>query len=397
MKINSKNINLSIFFIGTILSIYLLFFHDNKIVSDSLLEVEKEEIQNDESVTYFGCNTEKMKWKGHLKYGTGPFYELNVIESTTDLKELIPKKDFITILKIDSQNLKELPEDLFLFSNLKALDISDNPFTDLEKLMENLTKFPKLELLAMSHCGIVKLPDNISLLKGLLGLSLDQNIEMVEVNENIGKLIRLRYISFRRNKKLKDLPKSIGNLKCLEQINISGAGFTRIREELSLCTNLKDITANASRIKDLPDGIGKLKNLKKLNLAANKIEIIPESIGELDQLVDLSLGTNDISKLPESISKLDKLYSLSLELNRFKEFPFEVLGLKYLRYLNLHNNSFKEIPLDVSDLTNLIRVYVDHEIISDQNIDSLRLRNPSLEVERHDALRLAPGDPKRKN
>jgi len=379
------------------LLIYLVFFHETKIVDDVSIEVrEKEEIA-EEFASSLGCDNERMKWKGHLVNPTGPFLKLIQIESTANLKVLLPKKDSITILKIDSQNLGELPKELFQFTNLEALDISDNTFSDLEKLMEDLSKFPKLELLAMSHCGIITLPDNIALLDGLLGLSLDQNIDMIEVNENLGKLTKLRYLNFRRNRKLRDLPKSIGNLKCLEQINMSGAGFTRIRKEITSCENLVFITANGSKIKYLPNDLGNLKKLKKLNLGANQIEKIPESIGELQQLLDLSLGTNDISVLPESITKLKNLYSIGLQLNRFKEFPKEILELKGLAYLNLHNNYIKEIPLEVSDLPRLKRIYVDHEIINDENIEALRNRNPSLEVERHDAMQLVPSEPKRKN
>ena len=91
------------------------------------------------------------------------------------------------------------------------------------------------------------------------------------------------------------------------------------------------------------------------------------------------------------------MYSISLELNRFRAFPREVLKLRNLRYLDLHNNNFKDVPIEVADLPNLTRVYVDHELISDDNIEVLRNRNPDLEVESRDALRLVPNEPKRKN
>lgn len=375
--------------------LFVLFFLYKKtnFLSENTYEKNLiEKASNDE----IHCN-EEMKWKGHLLYSSGPFYELNIIENTTNFDSLLEKKESVKKLKVVSQNLKKLPQDLFLFENLEALDISDNPFSDLEELMVDLSRFPKLELLAMSHCGIEKLPDNISLLNNLIGLSIDQNIEMIEVNENLGNLHKLKYLSFRRNKKLKDLPSSIGNLKCLEQIIMSGAGFTRIREELSSCLNLVNITANASKIRTIPENIGNLKHLKVLNLAYNQIESLPQSIGELGELDDLSLGWNELTDLPQSLSNLVDLYSISLELNRFKFVPEEILKLKGLRYLDLHNNNFIIIPLEVANLPNLKRVFVDHELISDQNIDSLKKRNPDLTVEKHDALRNSPSDPKRKN
>ncbi|BAO75948.1 leucine-rich repeat domain-containing protein [Winogradskyella sp. PG-2] len=342
------------------------------------------------------CYEVGMKWNGHLKYTSGPFYELNVIEKTTDLKSLLVRKDTITILKINSLKLKELPEELLLFTNLEALDISDNPFQNLEKLISDLSKFPRLQLLAMNHCGIVELPDNLSRLNNLIGLALNQNEGLKNISK-VHQLDKLKYLDISGNKKLKDLPDDIGSLKCLEQIVMGGSGIIRLRDELTYCINLREITANACKIKELPINIGNLKKLKKLNLGANRIELIPESIGELSELDYLSLGTNDIFYLPESISNLRELYSISLELNRFRAFPREVLKLRNLRYLDLHNNNFKDVPIEVADLPNLTRVYVDHELISDDNIEVLRNRNPDLEVESRDALRLVPNEPKRKN
>ena len=388
-----KNVIKIVITLLSLLVVFFLLFNKTEIYSDGIIEAKIV----DENTNFEPDCGEKVKWEGHIIYSSGPFYELNIIESTIGLESLLEKKESVKKLKIDSQNLKELPEELFLFKNLEALDISDNPFLDLEKLMVDLSKFPKLELLAMSHCGIVKLPDNIYLLENLIGLSIDQNIEMTEVNENLGKLKKLKYLSFRRNKKLKDLPESIGELKCLEQIIMSGAGFVRIREELSSCKNLINITANASKIQTIPENIGNLKSLKTLNLAYNKIEHLPESIGELSELKDLSLAWNELSYFPKSFSNLDKLYSLSLQLNRFTTVPTEIFELNNLRYLNLHNSSYQKIPLEIADLDKLKRVYVDHELISDDNIESLRKRNLDLVVEKRDEYEKFPEEPKRKN
>lgn len=350
---------------------------------------------NANSVSNQMCYEVDMKWWKQI-YISGLFYDLNSLDRTENLQELLSKKEEVKLLDINSHKLKKLPEELFLFSNLEALDISNNPFEDLEQLMVDLNKLPKLKLLIMSHCGIERLPDNISLLKNLEGLALDQN-KLKVVNENIGELTNLRLLSFRRNKSLKDLPKSIGNLKCLEQLTISGAGFIRIRSEVSNCTNLKSIIANASNIKELPDNIDNLKKLRNLNLVANQIEVLPESMGELEQLEDLSLGSNEINELPKSISNLQNLEAIGLEYNRFKKFPQEVLTLKKLRQLNLHNNNIPTIPIEITNLPKLSLLYVDYEVISDENIRMLREANSLLEVKRHDAMRRAPKEPKRKN
>lgn len=341
------------------------------------------------------CYEVDMKWWRQV-YISDLFVELYKLERTKKIKDSLEQKEEIRKLNISSHNLKTLPKDLFLFKNLEALDISNNQFEDLEGLMFDLSRMPKLKLLVMSHCGFQELPDNIKLLKNLEGLVLDQN-KLKVVNENIGELTNLRYLSFRRNKLLKDLPKSIGSLKCLEQLTISGAGFTRVRDEVSNCISLKSLIANASKIEFVTDSIGKLINLRNLNLGSNKIKKLPSSIGNLIELEDIHIGSNEISELPTSIGSLKNLELLSIEYNRFKSFPENLEGLETLRMLAVHNNNIPNIPIKIADLPKLKILYVDNEIISDQNIQELRKKNSNLEVKKHDAMRRAPGEPKRKN
>lgn len=317
------------------------------------------------------------------------------VERTKDLKELLSKKEEIYSLNLSYNELSELPKELSQFINLQALNISGNRFKNKEKLIESLSKLPNLMILVANRCNLRKLPDNISLLKGLEVLSIETN-GLKELNQNIGDLSKLKYLSVRSNSYLKDLPKSVENLNCLQFLNVSASGLIRLRDELSSCSELISIIANASKIETLPEHIGNLVNLKYLNLAANKIEVLPISIGQLSELENLSLGTNDIRKLPKEISNLQKLHFLSLSFNRFKEFPRETLVLDSVYNLWLHNNSFKVIPTEVGEMKSLTHLLIDHEIITDNNIEVIKEVNPKLRVIRNDSQRYVKG-PKRKN
>ena len=108
-----------LFLILATLLIYFVFFHETKIVNETSIKVEEKQIINKDSTINFGCYKERMKWKGHLRYTSGPFYDINVLERTTDLTNLIDNKESITKLKMTSLKLKELPEELFLFTNFQ--------------------------------------------------------------------------------------------------------------------------------------------------------------------------------------------------------------------------------------------------------------------------------------
>lgn len=316
--------------------------------------------------------------------------ELAHLPRTENIKELLTNKEEVYSIDLSYSELKELPKEVFQFINLQALNLSGNKFTDVEKLIVDLSKLPNLKILQLNNLRLKKLPDNIQLLTNIEVLCLSQN-ELKYLNEDIGKLSKLKLLSLRNNRALKDLPKLIGGLRCLQRLDVSGTGLIRLREELSRCNELVSISANASKIKTLPENIGDLINLKHLNLGHNKIEELPKSIGDLKELQDLSLGSNELKSLPKEITGLEKLVSISLDFNRFEKFPKELLGLKSTYSIWIHNNSIKEIPLAVAKMPKIERILIDHEVITDENIVKLKEINPKMYVIKEDSRKYVKG------
>lgn len=309
---------------------------------------------------------------------------------TENIKELLSNKEEVYSIDLSYSDLKELPKEIFQFINLQALNLSGNKFTDVEKLILNLSKLPNLKVLQLNSLKLKTLPQNIQLLANIEVLCLSQN-KLKYLSEDIGKLSKLKLLSLRNNKTLKDLPKLIGDLRCLQRLDVSGTGLIRLREELSNCNELVSISANASKIKTLPINIGNLVNLKHLNLGYNKIMELPISIGTLKELQDLSLADNELKVLPKEISGLEKLGSISLEFNRFEKFPKELLVLKSMYSIWIHNNSIKEIPLEVAKMPKIERILVDHEVITDENITQLKEINPDMYVIKEDTRKYVKG------
>ncbi|MEL6810197.1 MAG: leucine-rich repeat domain-containing protein [Bacteroidota bacterium] len=311
-----------------------------------------------------------------------------------DLDALLLIKEDVTKLDLSDASLNALPKTLREFPNLKYLDISGNRFTDKEKLFEELSLLPSLRILRLNSSNLKTLPSNVRLLQDLEVLDVSRaNLQSIE---NIGDLEKLKLLSVRGNSQLKDLPASIAKLKCLQSLDVSASGMERLRDELAACTQLVNITANASRIASIPMDIGDLKQLRHLNLAANRIELVPTSIGGLQELQDLHLGSNELKGLPEEFKRLENLEFISLDYNRFKEFPSQVLTLHHVHNLWVHNNSFKEIPTEVAQMQGLTHLLIDHEIITDENIEEIKRLNPELRVIRQDSRRYVKGR-KRKN
>ncbi|WP_179004487.1 leucine-rich repeat domain-containing protein [Winogradskyella forsetii] len=321
--------------------------------------------------------------------------ELAHLEKTEDLSSLLDNNEEVYALNLRYSDLTELPKEIFQLVNLQSIDLSGNRFRDKEKLFEDLSKLPNLKVLSLGRCNLRSLPDNITLLQNLEVLVIYVN-GLREINENIGKLKRLKLLDLSNNSYLKDLPKAIQELRCLQRLDVAGSGLIRLREELSNCTELVSISANACKIKTLPEQIGNLINLKHFNLGYNKIEEIPISFTELSSLKEINLGSNELLSLPKEITKMQQIERVSFEFNRFKEFPKEILKLENLYSIWIHNNSFKEIPLEVAEMPKMKRILLDHQVITEENIEALKTINPNLMVERHDTRQYAKGRKRKK-
>lgn len=320
---------------------------------------------------------------------------INQLPLRKKLDTLLKVKDKVAHLNLSKLELKELPKEVLEFKNLISLNISWNNFKDKIKLFEDLSKLPNLKILSVGKCNLISLPDNIAQLNNIEVLIIYAN-GLRQINENVGKLKKLKLLDVSNNSLLKDLPKSISELRCLKRLDVAGSGLIRLRDELAYCTELVSISANACKIKTLPEQVGNLINLRHFNLGYNKIEKVPISFAELTSLKEVELGSNEIQSLPREITKMKHVGRISLEFNRFKEFPKEILELDNLYSVWLHNNNFKEIPLELAKMPKIKRILLDHEVITDENIVKLQEVNPDLMIERYDTRRYVKGR-KRKN
>lgn len=170
-----------------------------------------------------------------------------------------------------------------------------------------ITFFRKLKSLIV-YDKLDKLSSNISSLTNLESLSLKKGVS--ELPKSIGELEKLKYLYIEGYSpstleltrgaaipKLERLPESIGGLKNLISLKITGDERNRVLFESlpAPITNLKKLRSlwiEWTELKELPEDISKLRNLKSLYLSCNKLEAIPESILELKKLERLELKNN---------------------------------------------------------------------------------------------------------
>lgn len=163
--------------------------------------------------------------------------------------------------------------------------------------------------------------------------SLDLSAEHFdEFPMHISGLTKLRSLNISKsgsmlhNRRMKQLPPAIGQLKELEVLSIRNCSLTT-----------------------LPDTFGNLKNLRWLDISNNPFEAVPAAIYECDAIRYLAMDGCELEIFPVALSRLAELEELSLEGNFLETIP-DLKGFKKLKRLSLSYNEYLgESPAELSE------------------------------------------------
>jgi len=251
----------------------------------------------------------------------------NVFANYCNIRALPPiaSQSQFNQLHLSGNLLKKMPIDL----KVKQLDLSSNPYLEVEALFTNLGNYNMLEDLNLSYNKWTVLPASIEKLRSVKSLNL-------------------------RGNKLTLLPEEIGNLTALKVLKIDNP----------------DQYLNTNQLESLPSSIGKLVALDSLFLSGNKIQTLPPGFNKLSNLVYLDLSWNQLEIFPKAVLGLSKLQYLDLAINHVLMLPDELVNLSALKYLNLQGDFFvnyklkiKTLPTDMGKLTNLETLILSDNVI----------------------------------
>lgn len=129
--------------------------------------------------------------------------------------------DKVYILNLSKTKMKEIPEEVFKFRNLRELDLSKNRIDSLPSEIGTLVMLRSLNL---SSNKLEKLPDEIGQLSSLTYLNLNRN-RISALPPAIGNLSNLEVLELWDNE-LFGIPDQIANLKKLKAIELRGILFS---------------------------------------------------------------------------------------------------------------------------------------------------------------------------
>ena len=138
--------------------------------------------------------------------------------------------------------------------------------------------------------------------------------------------------------------------------------------KLGCLVNLKKLSIESCKLKEVPTEIFKLKNLEIIELRSNKISYCPPFISKFKKLKELDMGYNQITTMDSlligDISN-SELFSLGLGFNQIKIISSTIGNLSNLSFLYLSHNQIENIPCCLSEL--------DLDIVDFEN-------NPLIEI-----------------
>ncbi|XP_057986615.1 disease resistance protein RPV1-like [Hevea brasiliensis] len=307
--------------------------------------------------------------------------EILCLHGCSNLEKLPPLYGLLSLryLYLDGTALVEIPPDIVSLSSLELLSLSDTPMEELpssigcltslvslrlqrckklKSLSNSICQLKCLERLFLSGCSnLEKLPPLYglcSLKQLLLGGTACNALTVEELSSSIGCLSSLFSLCFNGCKKLKSLPNSICQLKCLERLFLSGcSNLEKLPLLYGLCS-LKKLFLDGTALVEIPPDIVYLSSLELLSLSDTPIEELPSSIGCLSSLFSLCLnGCKKFKSLPNSICQLKCLERLFLSgCSNLEKLP-PLYGLCSLKKLFLDGTALVEIPPDIVSLSSL--------------------------------------------
>ncbi|CAK8724187.1 hypothetical protein GMJAKD_13705 [Candidatus Electrothrix aarhusensis] len=155
-------------------------------------------------------------------------------------------------LNLRKKGLSSLPPELFLFTDLIALDLSCNEFTDLPPEISRFTKLTHLNI-----CG----------------------------------------------NKFTSLPPELFQLESLIALGLSDLELTALPPEISRLKNLAVLYLHQNKLTSLPPELFQLRNLRELTLWSNQLTSLSPKICQLSQLTDLRLSDNPFVSPPQEVIK----------------------------------------------------------------------------------------------
>jgi Leucine-rich repeat (LRR) protein len=203
----------------------------------------------------------------------------------------------------------------------------------MKELPESIRSFRNLKSLTLRRCRDLSLEDVVTKLKEL------KSLEVLEI-----------IFSEKRN-----LPETLGELRQIKTLNLNGNKISTLPASMSNMALIEINLYNNTPIQQNQafEVLSKIKSLKRVNMGGCRIEDVGDNFGRMTQIEEIDLKTNDIAKLPSNIEQMISLKRINLS-NNMKLDPltifYELSKIPHLEKATLNNINLTEVPASIGIL-----------------------------------------------
>ena len=227
----------------------------------------------------------------------------------------------------------------------------------LKKFPEVVGNMSCLLVLSLNETAITRLPLSIEHLIGLINLYLRDCKNLSSLPNGCYSSMSLKSLNLSGCSKLVKLPKNLGNIETLEELDVSRTAITGLplsTENLIGLTKLD--LRDCKNLSSLPNGCYSSMSLKSLNLSGcSKLVKLPENLGNIEILEELDVSGTAITGLPLSIEHLIGLIKLDLrDCKNLSSLPNICYSSMSLKTLNLSGcPKLDELPKNLGEIEGL--------------------------------------------
>ncbi|XP_006635721.2 uncharacterized protein [Lepisosteus oculatus] len=199
-----------------------------------------------------------------------------------------------TRLKLQGKELVSVPTEIFDLEELQILDMSPEREScltyRLDLVPKEIGQLRNLSVLCLDTNELKSIPSEIGTLGNLERLTLSNN-NLTFLPEEIGKLQKLTSLHLANNL-FQDFPVQICILRKLTFLDISDNKVKAMSDSIQNLTKLETLLLFFNRLESLPNSFCNLRSLQTLWLGKNRLRALPEGFGKL---VNLDWGNNQCS------------------------------------------------------------------------------------------------------
>ncbi|KAF5464004.1 hypothetical protein F2P56_014120 [Juglans regia] len=277
----------------------------------------------------------------------------------------------LTTLYLGANNFKGVvPQKVFNLSSLKLISFQANSLSGYLPSLDSGQSCPNLEILALAKNKLSgHIPSYLSNCSKLITVDFSINLFSGPIPKSLGNLKYLQQLFLNANQLIgleatdqeTNFISSLSNCRSFRYLDV---GYNPLDIKIpdsiqNFSTSFQIFLANNCQIRGhIPMGMGFLKGLIWLDLRDNNLTgNIPFTFGGLERLQRLHLYNNRIEGLiPQEICQLRNLGELDLSINKISGvIPNCISNLSLLVQLNLSSNRLESsIPLNIWSLENLL-------------------------------------------